>query len=48
MYISQAAPEYRPVNILLEDQDDLDQMMEIVASVAENRINHTPPDDRRR
>lgn len=42
MKVTQAAPCYRPVTIVLETQDDYDKFFSIVEQVVENRINHTP------
>ena len=42
MKVTQAAPRYRPVTIVLETQDDYAKFFSIVEQVAENRINHTP------
>jgi hypothetical protein len=42
MKVTQAAPCYRPVTIVLETQDDYDKFFSIVEQVAENRINHVP------
>ncbi len=43
MNISRAEPEFRPVTIELETQNDLDRFLAILDQVAENRINHPPP-----
>lgn len=40
MKITVAKPEYRPVTIVLETQDQLDQFMWIIENVANNQINH--------
>lgn len=40
MQISQADPEYRPVTIILETQDDFDKFDAIVRSVAANKTNY--------
>ena len=42
MIVTIAEPQYRPVTIVLETQDELDKMVAIVAAVAQNKINHTP------
>ena len=41
MIVTIAEPQYRPVTIVLETQDELDKMVAIVAAVAQNKINHT-------
>jgi len=40
MRITVANAEYRPVTIVLETQDQLDQFMWILENVANNVINH--------
>jgi hypothetical protein len=42
MRVSIAPAEFRPVSVVLEDRDDFDKLMAIVAAVAENRIHHAP------
>ena len=42
MIVTIAEPQYRPVTIVLETQDELDKIVAIVAAVAQNKINHTP------
>ena len=42
MRITQAPMRYRPVTIVLEDEDDFDQLMAVLRQVAGNCINHTP------
>ena len=40
--ITRDDPDFRPVTIRIESQDDLDKLLAIIRAVAENRINHTP------
>lgn len=42
MEITRDPPEFRPVTIRIETQDELDKLVAIVAGVARNSINHTP------
>lgn len=43
MEIYKDAPEFRPITIRIETQDELDQLFAIIDNVAENRLNHIPP-----
>lgn len=43
MEVTRDPPQFRPVTIRLETQDELDQLLAIIDTVADNRINHTPP-----
>ena len=42
MKITQADPLFRPVTIVLETQDEFDKLMAILATVAQNKVNHQP------
>jgi hypothetical protein len=42
LQVYQAAPKYRPVTIVLETKDDLDQVVMIMQTVADNRVVHLP------
>lgn len=43
MEVTRDPPEFRPVTIRIETQDELDMLLAIIASVARNNIHHTPP-----
>lgn len=40
MQIAIAKAKFRPVTIVLETQDELDQLLAVIADVADNRITH--------
>ena len=40
MKIFQDIPLFRPITIRLENQDEYDQLLEIIAAVAANKINY--------
>lgn len=40
MRVTQDKPKYRPITIVLEDQDDYDALLAVVSQVAQNKINH--------
>ena len=41
MIVTQAEPEFRPITIVLETQEEYDKLVAILASVSRNAINHT-------
>jgi hypothetical protein len=41
MIVTQAEPEFRPVTIVLETQDEYDKLVAVLGNVARNLINHT-------
>lgn len=43
MKVTRDPPEFRPVTIRIETQDELDMLLAIIANVARNNIHHTPP-----
>lgn len=43
MKLSQEPALFRPINIRIEHQDELDMLQEIICAVAENSINPRPP-----
>lgn len=42
MLITQADPEFRPITVVIETQDEYDQLIAILSAVAGNRVNHLP------
>jgi len=42
MQLTRDLPRFRPVTIRLEKADELDQLLAVLATVADGRINHLP------
>jgi hypothetical protein len=42
MIITQADPQFRPVTIVIETQDDFDKLHAILSAVARDNVQHAP------